>query len=266
MKLVRLSLAEIVPPAHPVRAAWDEDKLVELAANIRKNGLIVPMAVKKVGNSYEVVNGHRRLLACRIAELAAVPCLLLTQEEAATEVFKVSENYGREELSPAEEGAYFAELMEMLGADVDKVCAHTGQNRSYVEGRLNLLTGDADVLKALVEKRIGLGVAQQLNKIRRDSDRAYCLHFAAKDGATVATVAAWVQSYNARPDSDVPPDLTTATASEPAAPAPNPMKCWICQSSEEPWDLRILYEHQSCRRVLDRQAAANMREQVQNAI
>jgi len=263
MKLIRVSLSELVPPAHPVRAAWDEDRLAELAVNIGRNGLVVPLGVKKVAAGYEVVHGHRRLLACRRAGLAAVPCIVRTEEDASDEIWKISENLWREELSPAEEAAYYAELMEQLGNDVDKVVAHTGQTRSYVESRLNLLSGDPEVLKMLVEKRIGLGVAQQLNKVHRKTDRDYLLHFAADNGATVACVQAWVQSYNARPEGIPAPSSPPELESQPAAPAPNPMKCWICQSSEEPWDLSLVYEHRSCRRVLDRQAAAVTRAQMQ---
>jgi len=266
MKLVKLSLAEIVPPANPIRAQFDEVKLNDLAANIRVNGLVVPIGVKKIATGYEVIHGHRRLLACRIAGLVAIPCILRTTEEASDEAWKANENLYREELSPAEEAAYFAELMEGLGNDVDALCAHIGQKRDYVEGRLNLLAGDTDVLKALVDKQITLGAAQWLNKCKRESDRKYLLHFACKDGATVHTVATWVQTYNARPDTVVVEGDAGLPQPAPAAPAPNPMKCWICGTSEEPWDLRIVYEHSACRRVLDRQAGVAQMEAAKDTV
>lgn len=264
MKLIKLPLSEVVPPANPVRCTFDEEKILELAHNIELNGLVVPLGVKKAGDGYEVTDGHRRLLACRKANIAAVNCILRDEKECTFEAAKINENLWREELSPAEEAAYYAELMEQYWHDVDKVAEIVGQRRAYVEGRLLLLTGDPVVLKALVEKRIGIGVAGQLNRLRRENDRAYLLGWAEREGATVEKVSAWVQTYNARPDSEPIAEPKASDESKIKEPPESNLRCWICQSSEEPWDMRIVYEHSGCRRVLDRQAAAATREAVKS--
>ena len=256
MKLMRVALSELMPPEHPVRAAWDENKLMELSAHIKAHGVLVPLVVEKRENGYEVVYGHRRLVAAQRANITTVPVLVRDSKDAEAEILKVGENFGREELSPAEEAAYYAEVFERVGQDVDKVAAAVGMRREYVESRLNLLRGAPEVLNALVGREISLGVAQQLNKMKREEDRRYCLEFARRDGCTVATAAAWVQTYNNRPEGVVPPSALPDATPAPAAPLANPMKCWICESSEEPWELRLVYEHTSCRRMLDRQAAA----------
>lgn len=260
MKLIRVSLSELVPPAHPVRAVWDESKLNELADSIKRVGLVVPMGVKKIETGYEVVHGHRRLLACRSAGIVVVPCILMAENDGSDEAWKIAENFGREDLSPAEEAAYFAELMERLGNDTDQVVKATGHRREYVEGRLNLLQGDAKVLNALVQKQISLGVAQQLNKVVREGDRRYLLEFARRDGCTVATAAAWVQTYNARLEGVRFPPPATEAQPGVSVPPPNPMKCFVCNSSEEPWDLHILYIHGACQRMMERQGAARALE------
>ena len=264
MRLIRLPLSQLVPPANPVRCTFDEEKILELAHNIEINGLVVPIGVKKAGDVYEVTDGHRRLMACRHANIAAVPCILRDEHECTFEAAKINENLWREELSPAEEAAYYAELMEQHGHDVDKVSAIVGQRRAYVESRLRLLEGDPVVLKSLVEKRIGISVAQQLNKLRRESDRAYLLGWAEREGATVEKVSAWVATYNARPDADPIAPPTEGEEPAPAEPEQSNIRCWICQSTEEPWDMRIVYEHSGCRRVLDRQAAAAQRAEVRS--
>lgn len=255
MRLERISITEINPPAHPVRAAIDEAALQDLADDIRRVGVIVPLAVKAASGRYEVIHGHRRLLAAMRAEVALLPCLVWEEGDLDDTAAKVHENFYREDLSPVEEAAFYAELFERLGQDVDRVCELVRQNRSYVEGRLSLLSGDRRVLEALAARQISIGVANQLNKLKRESDRHYLLDWAIREGATVAKVADWCRSYNQL--ADLPPD-TGATPTAPAPspePLPDPNVCFICGSKEDPWEFEFHYIHKSCRRRMEAEAA-----------
>jgi len=251
MRLERISLSELVPPSHPVRANIDDAGLEELALDIRRAGVKVPLLVKPADGRYEVIYGHRRLLAANQAQLAAVPCLVWEPEDGDPVQFKLHENLHREDLNPVEEAVFYAELLAEMGNDVDRVCESVRQNRAYVEGRLALLSGDPRVLECLSRGEISLGVASQLNRVKREDHRLYLLEWAIRHGATVATVSAWVVSYNARADfeTSLPP------AGEPAKPAElvkqEPLKCFICGSDEDPYEFEFHYIHRSCRRRVE---------------
>src|SRR5436190_23573460 len=103
--------------------SMDDEKMQELVNSIRKFGIIQRLILARVGDRYEVVAGHRRYLAATRAGLVAVPADVYPSKEAALEGVKHAENRFREDLSPAEEAAYFQELLDgVAGGDVDRVC------------------------------------------------------------------------------------------------------------------------------------------------
>ena len=55
---------------------FNEEKLEELAASIRQNGIIQPIVVRKKSRGYEIVAGERRWRASIKAGLDQVPCLV----------------------------------------------------------------------------------------------------------------------------------------------------------------------------------------------
>jgi ParB/RepB/Spo0J family partition protein len=246
MHLAKIAIDEIREPAHVARATIDEVGLDELAGSIKSVGVVNPLTVMEVDGGYEVIAGHRRLLAARRAGLVAVPCMVRSARDPNPTALKLHENLYREELSPVEEAAFFAELLTTCDNDTDKLCQIVKQSRGYVEGRLLLLQGDPDVLAAVAEKEITLGVAEELNKLERHEDRVYYLGWAKQTGATRAMVRAWRASVAAQmpvnPGAVVPAGLQPL----PASNYPDPFICILCKRKEPITDLRPVNAHQFC--------------------
>lgn len=256
MHLARIALLEIAPPEHPTRAIIDEQLDAELTADIKEHGVISPLHIKRIRNGYEVTAGHRRYRCAIAAGLATVPCLILEEGDTTDLLVKVHENLFRQDLSAVEEAAFYAELMESQGNDVDRVCELVGRERAHVEGRLLLLNGDRKVLEAVAAKQISLGVAEQLNRARRVEDRHYLLDWAILQGATVSVVRQWVFNYNSRPDSAKPEDGPPPVSSAPAQSTYTEPKCFICGKSDSQHEMVFRYNHSSCEKVIERQAEA----------
>ena len=214
MHLAKIAINELREPRLVARATLDEAGLDELAESIRRVGVINPLVVMEVDGGYEVVAGHRRLLAGRRAGLVALPCLVRSSRDANPTALKLHENLYRQELTPVEEAAFFAELLPGCDNDTDKLCQLVKQSRNYVEGRLLLLSGDPEVLAAVAQREISLGVGEELNKIQRESDRHWYLKWARETGATRATVRQW--RFNSEAQVEPAPG---APASSPS-PAP----------------------------------------------
>ena len=68
-------------PAQP-RRRFDEDRLRELAASIRRRGVIQPLIVRPSGEGWEIVAGERRWRAAQAAGLAEVPVLVRDYSDA----------------------------------------------------------------------------------------------------------------------------------------------------------------------------------------
>ena len=61
-------------PAQP-RTVFRDAPLEELTESIRRHGILQPLSVRRVGTSYELIAGERRLRAAIRAGLTEIPCL-----------------------------------------------------------------------------------------------------------------------------------------------------------------------------------------------
>lgn len=256
MRLEVVPLESVQEPAVPMRAEIDTAYLEELANSIRSIGLRQPMQVKRIDGGFEVIAGHCRLLACRMAELKNVEVLVRDDGDESNDLAaKMHENLIRRDVSPIEEAICYAEAFEICG-DIEKIAAMTHRSVALIERRLALLAGDKDVREALQAGSISVGVAEQLNKVRDETTRLFLLRFAVAEGATVEKVMGWRKQYHSNP---------VQAGSEPEAPAsPTPEieipahanTCYLCGSQEYPHELRVRMVHESCDRMMQRNAAA----------
>ncbi|MBF4695093.1 ParB N-terminal domain-containing protein [Fusibacter ferrireducens] len=71
-------------PNHPFKL-YEGARLDEMVESIKNFGVIVPIVVRKKGLKYEILSGHNRVNATKIAGLTEVPSIIkegLTEEEA----------------------------------------------------------------------------------------------------------------------------------------------------------------------------------------
>ena len=96
---------------HPFKVI-DDDKMDDLVDSIRRNGVLTPVILRQDGlNDYEMISGHRRLHAAKLAGLSSIPAFIrdMTDDEAV--IYMVDSNIQREELLPSEKA--FAYKMKM---------------------------------------------------------------------------------------------------------------------------------------------------------
>ena len=195
MKITEIDIEKILEPAAQVRKNISMEGLEELTESIKRLGLIEPIVVKSVGEKYEVIAGHRRLLACRKAELVKVPCIVKEQEETDEEEIKLHENFYRENVNPADEAEFYAYLMNKKGLGAEELGRKVGKSGAYIRERLNLLKGDKLVLEAVKDGQISPTIAKELNLITDDTVRNQYLSFAIESGAKVRTVQEWRKNW-----------------------------------------------------------------------
>jgi ParB family chromosome partitioning protein len=116
--VLQVAPAEIGPSPFQTRAAETEEELAGLAASVRASGVLQPLTVRRAGPDapsgvrWELVCGHRRLAAARLAGLPMVPCVALDMDDDAAQLANVVENLQRKDLSPLEEADGVAALTE----------------------------------------------------------------------------------------------------------------------------------------------------------
>ncbi len=254
-----IPLGLIDEPSLPSRAAMDETRLDELTTSIRIDGLQQPMIVARVGDRYEVIAGHRRRIACGRAGLVSAPCIVYPSKDAALVSVQFWENYGREELNAADEALWFSELLERdCGGDVDVLCERLRKKRDYVEGRLLLFHGDDKVFEKLQHGKIGIGVAQMLNRCTNEQYRRYLLHQAEIGGATMTVVKGWIEDWQRT--EQLAAGVTPAPV-EPSTPSAVPetsfFTCVCCGGTDNVHLMVPVNVHSHCKlAILDKVLAA----------
>lgn len=244
-----IPLAAIDEPPNPSRTTMDEQKLDELAENIRARGVKQHLIVLLVEGRYEIIAGHRRYHAAKRAGLVAVPCDVYVSRDDANEADQYAENRFREELSAADEAIWFGEQLERkFGGDVDRLCAHLHEKRDYVEGRLLLFQGDRRVFEALAAGQVNIGVAQQLNRCGDELHRGMLLHQAIHGGATVAIVSGWIAEWKRVHQ---PATEGSTGQAPPAAHAPTPemnfYTCALCGKTDNVHTMQAVNMHAYCK-------------------
>lgn len=121
------------------RATMNPAKLAELAESISAHGVLQPLLVRPRGNrKFEVVCGHRRLVAARAAGLAEVPAVVRELDDREVLEVQVIENLQRADLHELEEADGYGRLHETFGYDVETIAAKVGKSKAYVYARMKL--------------------------------------------------------------------------------------------------------------------------------
>lgn len=138
-KVVELSVEEILPNPSQPRKYMSKAELLGLTESIRRNGVIQPVLVRRLGDRYELIAGERRLRASKMAELTTIPCIVSETTERNSALFALIENVQRASLSFFDEAAAIKNLIELYGLTQEDVAVRLGKSQSAVANKLRLL-------------------------------------------------------------------------------------------------------------------------------
>lgn len=207
-----------VNPNQP-RRAFREQQLAELADSIRQDGVIQPLVVRKVGNSYQLVAGERRLRAAKLAGLQLVPVVVQDiSDERLLEVALV-ENIQREDLHPIELAQAFERLSKDLGLNHEEIGKRTGKDRATITNSIRLLQLPADLQELVADRKLSPGHARALLKLPSEEEQRAMAKLAVAQGWSVRAIEAASQIAQAArtrtsPEESTAPDPNLASATD----------------------------------------------------
>ena len=157
------SIGDLTRSRFQPRNYFDEKKINELSQSIKKNGLIQPIAVRKVGTSgYEIIAGERRWVAAQKAGLHEVPVVVLNLNDTQSLELAIVENIQREDLNSIEEAKGYAKLVKEFNYDHEKLSEFMGKSRSHISNTLRLLSLPEQVIKMVEEGKLTAGQVRPL--------------------------------------------------------------------------------------------------------
>jgi ParB family chromosome partitioning protein len=184
-ELRTLEIQAIQPGKYQPRHAMDPERLDDLAASIRAQGVIQPVVVREIAKDrYELIAGERRWRAAQKAGLSEIPALVKVVPDQAVVAMALIENIQRENLSPLEEAQALSRLIEEFHLTQQETADAVGRSRPAVSNLLRLLDLPAEVKRLLDERRLDMGHARALATLPEARATALALE-AAEQGWSV---------------------------------------------------------------------------------
>lgn len=137
-KVLNIPLPEIDAfPDHPFQVKQDES-MQAMVDSVRAVGIQTPAVVRRkddegnpCGSRYEMVSGHRRKLACELAGLESLPCIVREMSHDEAIIAMVDSNLQREVILPSEKAWSYRMKLEAIRRQAGRPsnnCAPVGLN------------------------------------------------------------------------------------------------------------------------------------------
>ena len=167
---------------HPYKVQ-DNEEMESLAESIKEHGIVSPVIVRPLENTtdeYEIISGHRRVMASRKAGITEVPALVVSLDRDAAAIVLVDSNLHREHILPSEKAfAYKMKLDAMkhqgwrsdltsdqLGGKLETaeiVGEEAGDSKNQVRRYIRLTNLIPEILEYVDEGRISFTPAVELS-------------------------------------------------------------------------------------------------------
>ncbi len=187
---------------HPYKVL-DNDEMSALVDSIGEHGIMSPLIVRPIEgrpNEYELISGHRRLHAAKLAGLTELPAVIrhVTRDEAV--IMLVDSNLHREKLLPSEKAFAYKLKLEALSRQgrrtdltssqvvtrlrTDELVAKgTGEGRMTVQRYIRLTNLIPPLLRMVDEERIAFTPAVELSYLTQEEQEMLFTEI----GVTLAT-------------------------------------------------------------------------------
>ena len=217
-KIVEISIDLIDPNPYQPRKAFDDEGLSELADSIKQQGLIQPIALRKVGDRYQIISGERRTRATKIAGLSTIKAQVFEDlDDKAMAEWALIENIQRVDLNPVEIARSYQQLIDKHGYKHEDLAKIVSKSRSAITNSLRLLKLPEQVLLWIEEGKLNSGAARALcsDKIGDPESLAERI---IEEGLNVRQIEAIIRGDDDKDDEE--PEEKPETPETPAKPKP----------------------------------------------
>jgi ParB family chromosome partitioning protein len=179
------------------RTEFDDMALRELAASIKKQGVIQPVTVRKMGyDKYQLISGERRLRASKLAGLTTIPVFIRVANDEQMLEMALIENIHRENLNAIEVAISYQRLIDECSLTQEQLSEQVGKSRSSITNFLRLLKLPPEVQIALRDGHITMGHARAIITIENAEEQLVILQKIIDNELNVRQVETLVRGVN----------------------------------------------------------------------
>lgn len=137
--IVMIEINKITPNPYQPRQVFDETALAALASSIKSYGILQPISVRQIGESFEIIMGERRFRAAQLVGLKSIPSIVLDVGEEDSAVVALIENLQRVDLNFLEEAESYRKLLDVHNIKQVELAEKIGKSQSSISNKLRLL-------------------------------------------------------------------------------------------------------------------------------
>jgi ParB family chromosome partitioning protein len=198
-RIQKIPVNRLQPNPQQPRKHFDDVALGQLAASIKRYGIIQPIVVTPSGgDKYTLVAGERRWRASQLAGLTELPAIVRERQELEQLEVALIENVQRVDLSPLEQAVSIERLHQQFSLSYDVIADRLGKAPSTVNNTVRLLGLPEAARAALAAGKISEGHARAILALKSDEERqTYLLKTIMAQGWSVRQAERFVLSVKA---------------------------------------------------------------------
>ena len=174
---------------HPYKVQ-DNEEMEALAESIKEHGIVSPVIVRPLENTtdeYEIISGHRRVMASRKAGITEIPALIVPLDRDGATIVLVDSNLHREHILPSEKAFAYkmkAEALEHKGFRTDltsvqlaprlateQIAEDAGTSKDTIKRYIRLTNLIPEILQYVDEGRISFTPAVELSYLNEQEQQ-----------------------------------------------------------------------------------------------
>lgn len=190
-QIQQLPLTELHPfPNHPFKVLEDE-AMQRTVESIAQYGVLAPLIARpRPEGGYEILSGHRRQYAAKLAGLETLPVIVRNMDDNAAVVLMVDSNLQREHILPSERAFAYKMKLESLknqGArsdltsdqpgqklwSVEQVASDAGESKTQIQRYIRLTHLIPELLELVDQKKISFNPAVELSYLTEPEQRDF---------------------------------------------------------------------------------------------
>ena len=188
----QIPIGELFPfKNHPFKVL-DDEAMTRTVESIAQYGVLAPLIARPRpdGDGYEIISGHRRQYAAKLAGLDTLPVIVRQMSDDAAVILMVDSNLQREHILPSERALSYKMKLEAIknqGARSDLTSAQVGRkleaadivgqeagdSRNQVRRFIRLTNLIPELLDMVDEKKISFNPAVELSYLDESQQRAF---------------------------------------------------------------------------------------------
>lgn len=227
-QIVEVQIDQIQVGEHAQRIEAEDPDTVELAASIKRIGIINPLLVVDRDGDLHLIAGHRRLVAAGMAGKEVVPCIVRTSEKAVDAEVTFAENFFRKDLSPIELACALKDCLDDEVINIKELADGFHRSEHWVNSMIAIAGWPGDVQEAIHNEKISVSAASNLALVTDSTYRGFLVSNAVESGATARTTAAWLQAWRAMQPPEEAINAVPVSMGTNQAPMVPQAPCFCC--------------------------------------